>query len=232
LKLCFLIFLLTWYGCCANLKKVTGFRGGTKTVFLGGQITKTIVVNLGSKEIQKEDTPVSFGNAVEDKWEEVEEYILSLLNNSEDELLVIPTKKSSVTADDDKKPAATFLEETIRTIQELPVIHPSLEDKKLPVIPTKNPSIRADDDKKPAATLLEETLRTNQEPPVIHPSLLPFGSSVVAWICEFCDCQLPSSQTRCGNCKRWKGGKRTIRTSGKRDSKEKNCVKGEGKEKG
>ncbi len=32
-KLCFLIFLLTWYGCCANLKKVTGFRGGTKTFF-------------------------------------------------------------------------------------------------------------------------------------------------------------------------------------------------------
>jgi hypothetical protein len=31
LKLCFLIFLLTWYGCCANQKKVMGFRVGTKT---------------------------------------------------------------------------------------------------------------------------------------------------------------------------------------------------------
>ncbi len=45
-----------------------------------------IVVNFGSKERQKEDTPVSFGNAFEDKWEEVEEYALSVLNNSEDEL--------------------------------------------------------------------------------------------------------------------------------------------------
>ncbi len=31
LKQCFLIFLLTWYGCYANQKKVMGFRGGTKT---------------------------------------------------------------------------------------------------------------------------------------------------------------------------------------------------------
>jgi hypothetical protein len=30
LKLCFLNFLLTWYGCYANQKKVRGFRGGTK----------------------------------------------------------------------------------------------------------------------------------------------------------------------------------------------------------
>jgi hypothetical protein len=31
LKPSFLIFLLTWYGCYANQKKVMGFRGGTKT---------------------------------------------------------------------------------------------------------------------------------------------------------------------------------------------------------
>jgi hypothetical protein len=31
LKLCFLIFLLTWYGCYANQNKVMGFRGGTET---------------------------------------------------------------------------------------------------------------------------------------------------------------------------------------------------------
>ncbi len=60
------------------------FRGGTKTFFLGGQITKTIVVNLGSKERQKEDTPVSFGNAFEDELEELEEHALSVLNNSEE----------------------------------------------------------------------------------------------------------------------------------------------------
>jgi hypothetical protein len=41
-------------------------------------------------------------------------------------LPVIPTKNPSIRADDDKKPAATLLEEMLRTIQEPPVIHPSL----------------------------------------------------------------------------------------------------------
>ncbi len=45
---------------------------------------------------------------------------------NEDKLPVIPTKKTSVTADDDKKPAATLLEEMLRTMQEPPVIHPPL----------------------------------------------------------------------------------------------------------
>ncbi len=67
-------------------KEGDGFQGWHKDFFLGGQITKTIVVNIGSKKRQKEDTPVSCGNAFEDKWEEVEEYVLSVLNNSEDEL--------------------------------------------------------------------------------------------------------------------------------------------------
>ena len=125
-----------------------------------------------------------------------------------------------VAAEDDLKPPATPQEKMYKN-----------EDK-LPVIPTKKTSVTADDDKKPAATLLEETLRTMQEPPVIHPSLPPFGSSVVAWICEFCDCQWPPSQKRCGNCKRWKGGKRSMITSGKRDSKEKTVSKEKGKKRG
>jgi hypothetical protein len=40
-------------------KEGDGFQGWHKDFFLGGRITKTIVVNLGSKERQKEDTPVS-----------------------------------------------------------------------------------------------------------------------------------------------------------------------------
>jgi hypothetical protein len=68
-----------------------------------------------------------------------------------------------------------------------------------------------------------------QEPPVIYPSLPPFGSSVVAWICEFCNCQWPPLQKRCGNCKRWKGGKRSMITLDK--SNQNKNVKGEGKEK-
>ncbi len=105
-------------------------------------------------------------------------------------------------------------------------------EDKLPVIPTKKKSVTVDNDKKPAATLLEEMLRTMQEPPIIHPSLPLFGSSVVAWICEFCDCQWPPSQKRCGNCKRWKGGKWSMITSGKRDSKSKTVSKEKGKKRG
>ncbi len=49
-----------------------GFQEWHKDFRLGSRITKTIVVNVGSKETQNEDTPVSFGNAFEaDEWEEV-----------------------------------------------------------------------------------------------------------------------------------------------------------------
>ncbi len=199
-------------------------QGWHKDFSLGGQITKTIVVNLGSQERQNKDTPVSFGNAFEvDKWEDVEEYALSVFNNSEDELhepVAIHTKNASVAAEDDLKPPATPQEKMYKDEQKLLVIH------------TKNPSVTADDDKKPAATLLEEMLRTIQEPPVMHPSLPPFGSSVAAWICEFYDCQWPPSQKRCGTSKRWKGGKRSMITSGERDSKEKTVSKEKGKKRG
>ncbi len=33
---------------------------------------------------------------------------------------------------------------------------------------------------------------------------------MVPWISEFCDSQWPQSQKRCGSCKRWKGGKRSL----------------------
>ncbi len=158
---------------------------------MGGRITKTIVVNLGSKARENEETPVSFDNAFKvDEWEEVDEYVLSVLNNSEDKLhedeqkpVAIPTKNPSVTAQDDTKPA---------------------DEQKQAAIPTKNPSVSAEDDTKPVDTLQEETFRTIQEPPIIHqaiPSLPPFGSNLVAWIYEFCDSQWPPSQKRCGTCK-------------------------------
>ncbi len=86
---------------------------------------------------------------------------------------------------------------------------------------------------KPAATLQEEMFPTIQEPPIIQqaiPSLPPFGSNLVAWICEFCDSQWPPLQKRCGTCKRWKGGKRS--SSGKKDSKEKTVSKDKGKKRG
>ncbi len=159
-------------------KEGDGFQGWHKDFYMGGQITKTIVVNLGSKERENEDTPVSLGNAFKvDEWEEVDKYALSVFNISEDELLepaAIPTNNPSVPAEDDLQPLATPQENMYK------------DEEKLPAIPTKNPSVTANDDKKPAATPLEKTFRTIQEPPIIHPSLPPFGSNVVAWICEFC----------------------------------------------
>ncbi len=176
--------------------------------------------NHGSKAKENEETPVFFDNAFKvDKWEDVDEYALSVLNNSEDKLhedeqkpAAIPTKNPSVTAEDDTKPAATQQEEMYK------------DEQKPAAIPTKNPSVTAEDDTKPAATLQEETFPTIQEPPIIHqaiPSLPPFGSNVVTWICEFCNSQWPPLQKRCGTCKRWRGGKRS--SLGKKDSKEKLC---------
>jgi hypothetical protein len=141
------------------------------------------------------------------------------LNNSEDELhgdeqkpAAIPTKKPSVTAQDDTKPA---------------------DAQKPAAIPTKNPSVTAEDDTKPADTLQEEMFCTIQEPPIIQqaiPSLPLFGSNLVAWICEFCDSQWPQLQKRCGTCKRWKGGKRSLLA--KKNSKEKTMLKDKGRKRG
>jgi hypothetical protein len=47
---------------------------------LGQQITKTIVINVGSKERDNEETTGSFDNNVSfkvDDWKEIEEYALS-----------------------------------------------------------------------------------------------------------------------------------------------------------
>jgi hypothetical protein len=46
--------------------------------------------------------------------------------------------------------------------------------------------------------------------PNIIPSLPAIAGKVVAWICEFCDSQWPQLQKRCGSCKRWKGGNRSL----------------------
>jgi hypothetical protein len=51
---------LVWLLC--KSKESDGFQGWHKDFYMGGQITKTIVVNVGSKEIENEDTPVSFDN--------------------------------------------------------------------------------------------------------------------------------------------------------------------------
>jgi hypothetical protein len=49
LKLCFLIFLLTWYGCYTNQKKVMGFRGGTKTFHWVNESPRLLLLMLEVK---------------------------------------------------------------------------------------------------------------------------------------------------------------------------------------
>jgi hypothetical protein len=46
LKLCFLIFPSTWYGCYANQKKMMGFRGGTKTFLLVNESPRLLLLML------------------------------------------------------------------------------------------------------------------------------------------------------------------------------------------
>jgi hypothetical protein len=52
---------------------------------MGGRITKTIVINVGSKVINNEDTPRSFDVSFEvDDWKEIEEYALRGFNIVDD----------------------------------------------------------------------------------------------------------------------------------------------------
>jgi len=134
-------------------KEGDGFQGWHQDFSLGSCITKTIVVNVGSKETQNQDTPVSFGNAFEaEEWEEVEAYAHSVFNNSEDQLhhepVAIHVNNASVkvTFDDLKPPATTEQEKMFE------------HDEHVTVNLSKNPSVTAEDDNKPASTLLEETV--------------------------------------------------------------------------
>ncbi len=84
---------------------------------LGKQITKTIVINVGSKERDNEETNRSFDNDVffeVDDWKEIEAYALSGFNleeklpQDEQKPAAIPTKNPSVkpSAIPQKKPSA------------------------------------------------------------------------------------------------------------------------------
>jgi hypothetical protein len=72
-------------------KEGDGFQGWHKDFSLGQQITKTNVINVGSKERDNDKTTRSFDKDVSfegDGWKEIEEYALSGLN-SEDKLTVV-----------------------------------------------------------------------------------------------------------------------------------------------
>jgi hypothetical protein len=76
-------------------KEGDGFQGWHKDFYMGEGITKTIVINVGSKVINNEETTRSFNVSFEvDDWKEIEEYYLSGFN-SEDKF-----------PQDEQKPAA------------------------------------------------------------------------------------------------------------------------------
>jgi hypothetical protein len=71
-------------------KEGDGFQGRHKDFSLGQEITKTIVIDVGSKERNKEETTGSFDNNVSfkvDDWKTIEECALGLGGlNVEDKL--------------------------------------------------------------------------------------------------------------------------------------------------
>ncbi len=65
-------------------KEGDGFQRWHKDFYMGGQITKTIAINVGSKEINNEETTRSFNNNVffeVDVWKGIGEYNLSEFNS-------------------------------------------------------------------------------------------------------------------------------------------------------
>ncbi len=166
-----------------------GFQGWHKDFLLGQQITKTIVINIRSKQRDNEETTRSFDNNVSfevDDWKEIEEYALSGLN-LEDELpqdeqkpAAIPTNNPSVTpsAIPHLKPSAK------------PVAIPPENSGTIPPLHGKNDDYFPKDDREPATNQQEEMLTTEVQAQFIQstiPSLLAIAGNVVAWICEFYD---------------------------------------------
>jgi hypothetical protein len=131
-------------------KEGDGFQGWHKDFLLGKQITKTIVINVGSKERDNEESTRSFNNNVSfevDDWKEIEEYDLSNFN-SEDKLpqdeqkpAAIPNKNPSVEPSTipHKKPSAK------------PVAIPHKNSSTTPPEDGKNDDDLAEDKRKPAA---------------------------------------------------------------------------------
>jgi hypothetical protein len=131
-------------------KEGNGFQWWHKDFLLGKRITKTIVINVGSKTRDNEETIRSFNNDVSfeiDNWKEIEEYALSGLN-SEDKLpqdeqtpAAISTKNPSV------KPSAIPHEKPSTK----PVAIPHKNSSTIPPEDGKNDDDIAEDERKPAA---------------------------------------------------------------------------------
>jgi hypothetical protein len=84
-------------------KEGDGFQGWHKDFYMGGQITKTIVINVGSKVINNEETLMSLDDDFfeVDQWKEIEEYALRGFNlddkhcQDDEKQALIPTNHPS-----------------------------------------------------------------------------------------------------------------------------------------
>ncbi len=131
-------------------KEGDGFQGWHKDFLLGKRITRTIVINVGSKERDNEVTTRSFDKDISfevDDWKEIEEYALSEFNSEdkhpqdEQKPEAIPTKNPSVkpSAIPHKKPSAK------------PVAIPHENSCTIPPEDGRNDDDLAEDKRKPAA---------------------------------------------------------------------------------
>jgi hypothetical protein len=196
-----------------QIKRRWWVSGVAQRLFVGStNHQNNIVINVGSKERDNEESTRSLNNDVSfevDDWKEIEEYALSGFNledglpQDEQKPASIPNKNPSVkpSAIPHKKPSAN------------PVAIPHKNSSTIPSEDQKNDDDIAEEKTKPAENWQEEMLTTEVTAKSIQytfPSLPAIAGKVVTWICEFCDSQWPQSQKRCGSCKRWKGGKRSL----------------------
>jgi hypothetical protein len=82
-KIMFLYLSVDMVWLLRKTKEGDGFQGWHKDFALGKWITKTIVIILGSKEKEDEETTRSFNNNVSfeaDDWNVIEDYALSKIN--------------------------------------------------------------------------------------------------------------------------------------------------------
>ena len=139
---------LVWLLC--KSKEGDGFQGWHKEFVLGKRITKTIVINLGSKEKEDEETTRSFNNSVSfeaDDWNAIQDYALSEIK-LEHELLqdesrpaVPPNNKPSA------KPSAIPHDKPLA----LPAVIPHKKPSAIPQEDLKNSDDIAEDERKLAA---------------------------------------------------------------------------------
>jgi hypothetical protein len=154
-------------------KEGDGFQEWHKDFSLGKWITRTIDINVGSKERDNEETTGSFDKDISfevDDWKEIEEYALKWLNSedkvpqNEQKLAAIPTNNPSVipSAIPQLKPSAK------------PVAIPPENSGTIPPLHGKNVDHFAENNRKPAANQQGEMLTTEDQAQFIQSYSNPF----------------------------------------------------------